>query len=173
VVLRVRLVRSELAGTRGLVALKDATEMITGNDVRKYFVFIATFVLGASSSEAATSVGNFTTHVKLNATCKVSATNLDFGTLPGLILGTETTTSNVSVTCTKNTTYSLALSAGTVMIGVTTPADRVRYTAAFTTATTGTGNGVAQSYTISGALRVQATPSAQDYTATRRVTVTY
>ena len=167
------LVGSELDGIRGTPTFKNTTEMITGNDVRKYFLFIAMIVLGTSSSQAATSVGNFRTHVRLNATCTVNATNLDFGTLPGLILGTETATSNVSVTCTKNAAYSLALSAGTVMIGVTTPADRVRYTAAFTTATTGTGNGVAQSFTISGALRVQATPSAQDYTATRRVNVTY
>lgn len=140
--------------------------------MRKYFLFMA-MVVGASSSEAATSVKNFTSHVKLNAVCKVSATNLEFGILPGLILGTETTNSIVSVTCTKNAAYSLALSAGTRMFGVTLPADRVRYNSAFTAATTGTGNGAAQLFTIKGTLRVQPTPSAQDYSATRTVTVTY
>jgi spore coat protein U-like protein len=141
--------------------------------VRKYFLFIAVVLVGSSSAEAATTNRNFTSHVKLNATCTVSATILDFGTVLGPIVGTETTTSTVSVKCSKNAPYSLALSAGTRMVGVTTPADTVRYRAVFAAATTGTGNGLAQAFTIRGTLRVQATPSSQDYVATRTVTVTY
>jgi spore coat protein U-like protein len=143
--------------------------------MRKYLlpVAVAAVLVGASNANAATATGNFTAHVKLNAACTVTATNLDFGTLPGLILGTETATSTVSVTCSKNAAYTLALSAGTTMVGVTTPADTVTYGAAFAATPSGTGNGAAQSFTINGTLPAQATPSAQDYNATRTVTVTY
>jgi spore coat protein U-like protein len=143
--------------------------------MRKYLlpVAVAAVLVGATNANAATATANFTAHVKLNATCTVSATTLEFGTLPGLIVGGETATSNVSVTCSKNTAYALSLSAGTTMVGVTTPADTVTYSAAFAAATTGTGNGSAQAFTINGTLAAQATPSAQDYSATRTVTVTY
>jgi spore coat protein U-like protein len=143
--------------------------------MRKYFlpVTVAAVLFGASNANAATATGNFTAHVKLNATCTVSATNLEFGTLPGLITGAETTTSTVSVKCTKGSIYTLALDTGTTMVGVTIPADTVTYTASFAAATGGTGNGNVQTFTINGALPVQATPSAQDYNATKTVTVSY
>jgi spore coat protein U-like protein len=144
--------------------------------MRKYLlpVAVAAVLVGASGAIAATANSNFNAHVKLNATCIVSATTLEFGTLPGLIVGGETATSNVSVTCSKNTAYALSLSAGSgSMVGVTTPADTVSYSAAFAAATTGTGNGSAQAFTINGTLAAQATPSAQDYNETRTVTVTY
>jgi spore coat protein U-like protein len=143
--------------------------------MRKYLlpVAVAAVLVGASGAIAATANSNFNAHVKLNATCAVSASSLDFGTLPGLIAGGETATSNVSVTCSKNVGYALSLSAGGSMVGVTTPADTVSYSAAFAAATTGTGNGSAQAFTINGTLSAQATPSAQDYNETRTVTVTY
>ncbi len=130
-------------------------------------------IFGTSQANAATATANFNAHVKLVAACTMSATALDFGTLPGLILGTETTTSTLTVKCTKGAAYTLALSAGSgAMSGVTTPADKVTYTATLAS-TSGTGNGAAQSITINGSLAAQATPSAQDYSETRTVTVTY
>jgi spore coat protein U-like protein len=143
--------------------------------MRKYFlpVTVAAVLFGASNANAVTTAtGNFTAHVKLNATCTVSATILEFGAL-GLITGAETATSTVSVKCTKGSAYTLALDTGTTMVGVTTPADTVAYTASFAAATAGTGNGNVQTFTINGALPVQATPSAQDYNATKTVTVSY
>ena len=128
---------------------------------------------GSSQAIAATATANFNAHVKLVAACTTSATILDFGTLPGLILGTETTTSTLTVTCTKGAAYTLALAAGAgYMTGVTTPADKVNYTATLATSSS-TGTGSAQTFTINGALSSQATPSAQDYQEARTVTVTY
>ncbi len=143
--------------------------------MRKYLLPIVAFaaVVGANQAQAATATANFNAHVKIVAACTTSATALDFGTLPGLILGTETATSNLTVTCTKGAAYTLALSAGSgSMSGVTTPADKVTYTASLAS-TSGTGNGLAQTVVINGALSAQATPSAQDYSETRTVTVTY
>jgi spore coat protein U-like protein len=144
--------------------------------MRKYLLPVAVLatLVGASNANAASANANFNAKVKLNATCTISASDLNFGTLPGLIAGTETASSNVAVTCSKNTAYTLALSAGTgAMIGVTTPADTVAYSASFSGASSGTGNGSVQNFGVSGTLAVQATPSAQDYAEVRTVTVTY
>ena len=143
--------------------------------MRKYLLPLAAAaaVFGANQAIAATATANFNAHVKINAACTTSATALDFGTLPGLILGTETTTSTLTVTCTKNAAYTLALSAGTgFMSGAVTATDKVAYTATLVGAG-GTGSGSAQTFTINGSLSAQSTPSAQDYNETRTVTVTY
>ena len=126
-----------------------------------------------SPASAATTTANFNGHVKLVNSCAATATALDFGTLPGLILGTETTTSTLTVKCTKNAAYTMSLGAGSgAMSGVTTGTDKVNYTATLAT-TSGTGTGANQTFTINGALSSQSTPSAQDYSETRTVTITY
>ena len=127
----------------------------------------------ASSAQATTATASFNAHVKLVAACTTSATALDFGTLPGLILGTETTTSTLTVTCTKGAAYTLALVAGAgYMTGQTVATDKVNYTSSLATSSS-TGTGSAQTFTINGALSAQATPSAQDYQESRSVTITY
>jgi spore coat protein U-like protein len=143
--------------------------------MRKYFFLIAAIVsvLNLSDAHAKVSNSNFRARVRVVKVCTVSATQLNFGTLPGLILGTETTTSTVSVKCSKNTPYTLSLNAGTRMNGVTVTTERVTYAASFAGGTTGNGTGATQTFTINGKLAVQATPRPQDYTATRIVTVTY
>ncbi len=137
-------------------------------------ILAALTVLAATSqANATTATANFNAHVKLVAACTTSATALEFGTLPGLIQGTETTTSTLTVTCTKGAAYTLALAAGSgAMTGQTTATDKVNYTATLATSA-GSGTGSAQTYTINGALSAQATPSAQDYVEARSVTVTY
>jgi spore coat protein U-like protein len=64
----------------------------------------------AGSAQAATKTANFGVSATVAANCLVSATNLGFGTYTGV--AQLTGTSNVNVNCTKNSTYSLALSAG-------------------------------------------------------------
>ncbi len=144
--------------------------------MRKYLLPLvaAVAVVGASQANAATATANFNAHVKIVAACTTSATALDFGTLPGLILGTETATSTLTVTCTKKAAYSLALDAGSgSMTGATVATDHVAYATTFAPGTGLLGTGSAQTYTINGSLSAQATPSAQDYNETRTVTVTY
>ncbi len=122
---------------------------------------------------ATTSTASFNAHVKLMAACATSATALDFGTLPGLIQGTETTTSTVTVNCSKGAAYILALLPGSgSMTGQTIPTDKVNYNATLI-ATSGIGTNCAQLYTIYGSLPTQTTPSAQDYQEIRTVMITY
>jgi spore coat protein U-like protein len=64
----------------------------------------------AGSAEAATKTTTFGVSASVAANCLVSATNLGFGTYTGV--AQLTGTSNVNVNCTKNSAYSLALSAG-------------------------------------------------------------
>jgi spore coat protein U-like protein len=143
--------------------------------MNKYLLSVAVVsaLVGVSGAHAVTAQGNFAAKVKLNATCIVSATDLNFGTLAGLIAGTETATSTVSVKCSKSTGWTLSLDAGSgAMAGLTTATDTVAYSASLAS-TTGTGTGATQSVVINGTLAVQNTPSAQDYSETRTVTVTY
>ncbi len=136
------------------------------------FAFLAN-AMAALPANATTATANFNGHVKLVAACTASATNPDFGTLPGLIQGTETVTSTLTVKCTKNAAYSMVLVPGSgAMSGTTNPSDKVTYTATLATGS-GTGTGSNQSYTINLALTPQTTPSAQDYSETRSVTITY
>ena len=130
-------------------------------------------IAGASQADATTTTANFNAHVKLVAACVASATAMDFGTLPGLIAGTETAASTLTITCTKSAPYTLALSAGTgFMVGAVTATDKVAYSATLASAA-GVGTGSSQTIAINGALSAQSTPSAQDYNETRTVTVTY
>ena len=68
---------------------------------------LAANVMMPQAASAATATATFNGHVKLVAACTASATTPDFGTLPGLILGTETTTSTLTVKCTKNAAYTI------------------------------------------------------------------
>jgi spore coat protein U-like protein len=126
--------------------------------------------------------------------CSISATNINFGTA-GVLNGTLSATGTLSVACTNNDAYSIALSAGTG--NGASVADRrmtraggseqVRYqlfqNAAFSTpwgdGTGGTapvggiGNGVNQAITVYARVLPQATPSAGNYADTITATITY
>ena len=131
------------------------------------------FLAASHVAQAATATATFNAHVKIVASCTSTATALDFGTLQGLITGTETTTSTLTVTCSKGAAYTMALSAGSgSMAGQTVSTEKVNYNAMLA-ATGGTGSGASQSYSITGTLPAQTTPTAQDYQETRVVTISY
>jgi spore coat protein U-like protein len=126
-----------------------------------------------SNAYAATATANFNAHVKIAAACSATATALDFGTLPGMIQGTETATSTLTVTCSTGTPYTLSLQAGSgAMAGQTRPTEKVNYNAILVP-TSSTGTGSAQAFTINGSLPAQTTPSAQDYQEARTVNISY
>lgn len=135
----------------------------------------------------------FTAQATYGGACSVSATNLDFGSRG--ILDTAVTASNtIGVTCTTGAGYTISLSGGDT--GATDPTQRMMSDVADTEFITygiyrdlartlpwgstigsntaaGTGTGSAQTYTAYGHVPAQATPSAQIYTDTIVVTVTY
>jgi spore coat protein U-like protein len=137
-------------------------------------VLAAAALFSATNANAYTATGNFTARITLLSSCTVGATDLDFGTT-AQITGVQTATSTVSVTCSNNRPFALSLNAVTEeMVGVTVNTEVVAYTTAWAGGvSTGTGTGASQNFTINGTLDAQATPSDQDYTQARVVTVTY
>ncbi len=135
----------------------------------------------------------FTAQATYPATCTVTATNLDFGS-EGVLNMAVTTTNAVSVTCSSGSGYSISLSGGNA--AAVDPTQRKMANGGNTEFITygiyqdlnhtmpwgstigsntvaGSGNGSAQIYTAYGRVPPQTTPSAQTYTDTIIVTVTY
>jgi spore coat protein U-like protein len=159
-----------------------------------------TLALGAMSAgvaNAATTTSTFAVTATVLATCSATATALPFGTyVPGA--GALTSNSTISVKCTKNTGYTIALNAGTSSGGtlaqrlMASGANRLQYnlytSGAFTTvfgdgtgttqtsAGTGAGIATANTLTVFGQLPDSATNQAAipgSYSDTITVTVTY
>lgn len=156
-------------------------------------------VLGACAigAQAATTTTSFTVTATVNSTCQAAATALAFGAyVPGA--GALASNSTISVKCTKNTPYTVALNAGATTGGsiaqrqMGSGANRLNYnlytSAGFATVlgdgtggsltSAGTGAGVATATTITvygqlpdSALNQAAVPGS--YTDTITVTVTY
>jgi spore coat protein U-like protein len=135
----------------------------------------------------------FTATATVVPTCRVSATDLDFGTQT-LLSDDVDATSTVSVTCTSGQSYALSLNEGTGSGGTTTTrlmthtssAETVPYQMYSDAARTqnwgnsatndveGTGTGSAIGHTVYGRVPAQATaPDAGSYIDTVTVTVTY
>lgn len=135
----------------------------------------------------------FTVQASYDGACTVTATNMDFGAR-GVLDNAVDATNTISVTCTSGADYTIGLSGGDA--GATDPTQRQMSDPADTEfvaygiyrdsarsqpwgstigsdTVAGTGTGSAQSYTAYGRVPAQATPSAQTYSDTVVVTVTY
>jgi spore coat protein U-like protein len=166
--------------------------------MRKFLT--ATLAAGAMTAgvaNSATTTTTFAVTATVQATCSATATALPFGNYtPGA--GALANSSTISVKCTKNTPYTVALNAGTTTGGtlaqrlMAAGANTLQYnlytTAALTTVfgdgtgTTGTGAGTgagvatANNLTVFGQLPDNATNQAAvpgSYSDTITVTVTY
>lgn len=136
---------------------------------------------------------SFTASATVVSTCRVTATDLDFGTQT-LLSNDVDATSTVSVTCTSGLSYALSLNEGTGSGGTTTTrlmthtisTETVPYQMYSDAARTqnwgnsatddveGTGTGSAVGHTVYGRIPAQATaPDAGSYIDTVTVTVTY
>ena len=140
--------------------------------MRKYMLVLA-FVLPAASANAATKTTNFNPHIKLANTCTVVAGTMEFGSIAGTIKGTEKATTLITVSCNKGAAYTVTMSATVgFMTGLTKPTDHVTYSSPAGSGSA-TSTGASQGWLGSGQLSVQVTPSAQDYSEVRLVTVSF
>lgn len=157
---------------------------------------MAVGVLAAAVAGAATTTTTFAVSATVQSTCSTTATALAFGAYtPGS--GALTNTSTISVKCTKNTAYTVALNAGNAGGTLTqrlmaSGANKLQYnlytSAALTTifgdgtggsatsAGTGAGDGTANTLTVYGQLPDSATNQTAipgSYSDTVTVTVSY
>ncbi|MCU0805626.1 MAG: spore coat U domain-containing protein [Burkholderiales bacterium] len=156
--------------------------------------------LGAATAHAATTTGNLTVQASVAKNCLVNSPTLNFGTYnPGS--GAVTQNATISVRCTKNTGFTVALNGGQAaninarkMKSTSTPAETLEYqlytnaglTTVFgdgTTGSTGAGTGAgmgvinAVNLTVYGQLPDSAANQSAavltDYTDSVTITVTY
>jgi spore coat protein U-like protein len=157
----------------------------------------AAYLLVAPSCASLTTPSSnfsFTVTASVINDCTISSTNINFGSA-GVLSSTLTATGTLTVACTKNDAYSIAISAGagsgaTVADRVMTRSggsDKVHYqlfqNASYslpwgdgtngTTALAGTGTGSTQSVTVYGRVLPQSTPQAGTYIDTVIATITY
>ena len=128
----------------------------------KKLILAAALVSGlgvnAWMAQAASTSGTFNVNITLNSTCSLSAiTALDF-TYTSFGSAATATGGGFNVTCTNSLPYTFGLlagtggsGAGTSTITVTDNAVNLQYTVG-TSATGGTGNGSAQSYSVTGTM---------------------
>jgi len=150
--------------------------------MRKYLLAAAMVAAGANSAFAASSSGTFNVQVKIASACTISATAMDFGTVTGSVLGTETANSTVSVTCNKGTAYNVSFSALSVLgtplttaainlnngVGNVIPANLT-----ISAGSTGVATGATDSATVGGKLVATANPAAGTYSNTQTIYVVY
>ena len=160
----------------------------TTGEVRFYYEEGSTLDCTAPTS-ATLAQASFTVQATVAANCLIAVSNLDFG-LHGLIDSEVTASGGVDVTCTPNSTYSIAMDGG--LAAATNPEQRLMRSGTNTIAyglyadqahsrpwgatgsalVSGTGAGAVQSIPVFG--RVAPQPAAAgNYTDTVIVTVTY
>ncbi len=142
----------------------------------------------------------FTVSVTVLASCSVTATALNFGSVASPITAAVTSTATVTAQCTNTTPYSIGLDNGLHANGTqrrmqesgtsnyvsynlyTDPGDSLAWTTTSGTASCsggtgtcalGTGNGSNQGITVYGQVPVQSTPPVGAYSDTVVVTLTY
>jgi|GEM_PF-1867843 len=133
---------------------------------------VALSLLCASPALAAQLAIDYQARINIQTSCLVTAGQLNFGAV-GTIVGGETATSTVNVTCSAGTPYTISFSPlasvtnynGTMING----AGNVAYSANLSAAG-GIGPGT---HTIDGVLSPQATPAPAIYTDNRTVYLNY
>ncbi len=155
-------------------------------------ISVAMLLMSVNSVGAATTTATFNAQIIIIEDCDiVSASNLDFGT-EGVLASNVDATATLSVQCTNSTTYNIGLDAGSGAGATTTTrkmsnglqtVDYQMFTdpgrtnnwgdSIGTDTVAATGTGLAQNYTIYGRVPPQSTPSANTYTDTVTITVTF
>jgi len=152
-----------------------------GKKMRKYLFAAAIVAAGANSALAASSSGTFNVQVKIAAACTISATAMNFGTVTGSVLGSETASSTVSVGCNKGTTYNVSFSAlstlgtplTTASINLNNGVNVIPAGLTISAGSTGTATGGVDSATVSGLLTATANPTPGTYSNTQTIYVVY
>jgi spore coat protein U-like protein len=161
----------------------------SGSDARIRYGLLS-FLLGCELLTA-TQTSSFTVTANVPPTCRVTATDLNFGSV-SLLAGQHDASTTLAPTCTNGTAYQVGLNGGVsgatdptqrrmskgtefVTYGLSRDAARAQPYAGTLGSDTlaGTGTGLAQSTAVYGRVPPQATPSPGTYTDTIVVTVTY
>lgn len=147
-----------------------------------------------SSNSGSSFTGSFTASARLDGTCTITASPVNFGTTASLA-SAQTASGSLSVLCSATMPYSIALNAGTTT-GNTIAARRMSlngagpgvvsyqlyqdpgYSTLWGDGTSGatypgTGTGTTQSVPVHGRVPAQATPAAGTYNDTITATITY
>lgn len=186
-------VYGRVAGSQNTAAVGSYSSSFSGTDVRvRYAAAGANDCSTISASEGTTS---FAVSATIPASCTVSAATLDFGTA-GVLAANRDATSSLSIVCTRNAAYKLALGpglndgglgvnarkmkSGAVTIGYQLYQDASRSVVWGDTLTgpginikSDTGTGSTQGHTVYGRVPPQTTPSPGTYTDTVVVTIEY
>ena len=137
----------------------------------------AAFAISATGSAfAATINDSFNAQITIVAECKIKQLDdLNFGSV-GVLDNPVTATANLNIQCSNGVGYTMSFSNTAPVQNVSDTmvngGEDVAYTAALS-ASSGTGNGNQQTYTISGNVPAQTTPSVGTYTDTQTIYVTY
>jgi spore coat protein U-like protein len=165
--------------------------ILTGRRKAGLLAGVVLFLGLASPAWAATTSTNFTVSATVVAACVASASNISFGNYTASSATADNANGTVSVTCTNNDAYTIALSGGgsghvaarTMANGANTLGYGVYTTSGYsniwgdgtngTSTVAGTGNGAAQNYTAYGQIPVAEYSAAGSYTDTLTATVTF
>lgn len=90
--------------------------IFTSKIIRSAILGTALIGFGSAGAMAATSTSTFQVTANVQATCQISATNLNFGNYSGVEL---TNTSTITVNCTQNQGYDIGLNGGSNSLPVT------------------------------------------------------
>ena len=143
-------------------------------------VAAASLAMMAQNSFAASANTSFNVKVQIAASCTVSATAMDFGTI-STVVGTETATSTVNVTCNKGTAYGLsftnvatiAAATTTAAINLNNGANVIPATVKVTSGGAGIGTGLALPGLLTGTLTATPNPATGTYSNTQTLYVIY
>ncbi len=145
----------------------------------------------ANAGDDTSFLNNLAVQATIQALCHVDATDMNFGTLNGLLNSNRETTSSLSITCTQGTAYNVGLDNGEhyangyrrmagpngnyVKYQLYRNANRTQLwgNTIGTDTVTGTGTGSTQNLTVWGRVPPQTTPPAGNYSDTIQVTITY
>jgi spore coat protein U-like protein len=186
-------VYARVAGSQNTAAVGSYTSTFSGADIRvRYAAAGANDCSTISANEGTTS---FTVQAAVPAQCAVNATTLDFGTA-GLIAANRDATGSLSIVCTRNAAYKVALgpglnagASGVAARKMKSGAATISYqlyqdagrslvwgdtlTGAGANTISDTGTGSTQSHAVYGRVPPQTAPAAGAYSDTVVVTIEY
>jgi spore coat protein U-like protein len=186
-------VYGRVTGSQNAAAVGSYTSTFSGGDVRVRYA--AAGVNDCSTISANEGTTSFTVQATVPAQCAVSATTLDFGTA-GLIAANRDATGALSIVCTRNAAYKIALgpglnagASGVAARKMKSGAATISYqlyqdsgrslvwgdtlTGAGANTVSDTGTGSTQSHPVYGRVPAQTSPPAGTYSDTVVVTIEY
>lgn len=147
--------------------------MLKIKKLKHLFLLAVVLQCTAGQTHAASRSSNFNTRANIVASCRVSATAMNFGTR-STVLGTEASSSTLTVLCNNLTPYNVSLRSGSALIArnvnLTNPAGKIIRVRLTLGATGGVSGGA---HTLNGLLFAIANPPVGLYQRTQTIFVNY